>query len=81
MCEFPFGVILSLSGVRKAPLWLLIMSAREVGKTDEGESKEKARFGVFEFTPLGVPGIGAGAANTLNSARKSRVSSYKSTVI
>ena len=52
-----------------------------MGKTDDGESKEKARFGVFEFIPLGVPGIGAGAAKTLNSARKSRVSSYKSTVI
>ena len=71
----PF-VILSLSGVRRAPLWLLI-STREVGKTDDGESKEKARLGVFEFIPPGVPGIGAGAAKTLNSARKSRVSSLK----
>ena len=67
--------ILSLSGVRRATDWLLMISAREVGKTDDGESKEKARFGVLEFTPLGVPGIGAGAANTLNSARRSRVSS------
>ena len=73
----PFVVILSLSGVRRAPLWLLIISTREVGKTDDGESKEKARFGVFEFIPPGVPGIGAGAAKTLNSARKSRVSSLK----
>jgi len=63
MLDVPFGVTLSLSGVRK-----------ELGKTD-GESNEKARFGVFGCPPLGVPGIGAGAANTLNSARRSRVSS------
>ena len=54
---------------------MFIISDLELGKTDEGESKENARLGVFEFTPLGVPGIGAGAARTLNSARRSRVSS------
>ena len=64
MWDVPFGVTLSLSGVRK-----------ELGKTDDGESNEKARFGVFGCPPLGVPGTGAGAANTLNSARRSRVSS------
>ena len=53
---------------------MFIISDLELGKTD-GESKENARLGVFEFTPLGVPGIGAGAARTLNSARRSRVSS------
>ena len=43
MLDVPFGVTLSLSGVRK-----------ELGKTD-GESNEKARFGVFGCLALYAP--------------------------
>ena len=65
---------LSLSGVRTGTTWLQ-KTSRVLGKTDDGESSEKARFGTLECPLLGVPGTGAGAANTLNSARRSRVSS------
>ena len=75
MFDVPFGVTLSLSGVRNGPFWLLKDSLREFGKTVDGESNEKARFGVFGWPPIGVPGTGAGAARTLSSARRSRVSS------
>ena len=71
----PFEVTRSLSGVRICEKWLAKFSPREIGMTDVGESNENARFGVLEWLAPGVPGTGAGAANTLNSARRSRVSS------
>ena len=74
-CDVPFEGPLSLSGVEgiDGPL---NDSRRELGNALEAESIENARFGVLGWPPCGVPGIGAGAARTLNSDRKSRVSSF-----